>query len=401
MRISTNTIFDAGIAAINRQQAELLKTQQQVASGRRIAVPSDDPVAAAEVVEVSTAKSRTERFAENQGYAVDALARTESALGEVGAVLDAIRDRVIAAGNGAYSNSDRATLAEEVESRLAHLIGLANSTDGRGRYLFSGYQSQTEPFVPGAAGVAYFGDQGERLLQVTPARQMPVSVSGDEVFMRVPTGNGVFAVAGAAANTGSGIASVGQFVGTPPPTAAYRIDFTVSGGATTYEVRDAASGALIVGSTPYVPGTAIAFNGVQVQIDGAPANGDSFSITPSGAQSVFTSVQNIVSALRTPVATAAQSAALVNSLNAELANIGQATEKVLAARTTIGARHAEVEQLKIGNEDAAVQYDARLSQLQDADYAAALSDLARHQAVLEAAQRSFARVNGLSLFDYL
>ena len=55
MRISTGMIFDAGVAGINRQTGSLLHLQQQVSSGRRILTPSDDPVAAAQALEVTQA----------------------------------------------------------------------------------------------------------------------------------------------------------------------------------------------------------------------------------------------------------------------------------------------------------------------------------------------------------
>ncbi|MCZ7563138.1 MAG: flagellar hook-associated protein FlgL [Burkholderiales bacterium] len=402
MRISTSMLFDAGVGAINRNQADLARTQQQLATGRRIATPADDPVASAEALNVSSAKSRYERLAENQGHARDALARTESVLGELGRVLADVRERLIAAGNGALADRDRATIALELEHRLTELVGLANSADGRGHHLFAGFRTGTQPFVTTAGGVVYNGDQGERLLQVTPERQMPVSVSGDAVFLRIPTGNGVYGVSAAPANGGTAIAYAPASAGAPSLAAAFRIDFVAAGPGVAFEIRDAATSALLVPATPYTPGTALSYAGAQVEFTGTPVAGDSFTVAPSTARSVFDTLQGLVGALRVPIAgdDAAQ-ARLFTQLGAGLADIDQASEVALAARTAMGVRLAEVESLAIGNEDARTQFSARVSELQDTDYAAAISDLAKREMVLEAAQRSFTRVTRLTLFDFL
>lgn len=84
MRISTSMIFDAGRNAIQRQSSEMLHTQQQIATGRRILTPSDDPIAAARALEVTQSQRANEQFQTNIGYAQDALGTLESDLGSIG-----------------------------------------------------------------------------------------------------------------------------------------------------------------------------------------------------------------------------------------------------------------------------------------------------------------------------
>lgn len=186
MRVSTTLIHDAGVSAMQQQQSKLLAIQQQVATGRRIVSPSDDPIGSARAVEVSQAKSANQQFQANQAYARDLLGLVENKLDGVKDVLGAIRDQVVAAGNGTYSQSERDNVAADLRARFDALLGLANSQDGRGEYVFSGFKGDTQPFTGNLAGVTYQGDQGDRTLQVSASRVLPVSNNGDEVFMKVP-----------------------------------------------------------------------------------------------------------------------------------------------------------------------------------------------------------------------
>ena len=148
-------------------------------------------------------------------------------------------------------------------------------------------------------------------------------------------------------------------------------------------------------------GAAITVAGMQVTLKGAPAAGDRFALAPSGTQSVFDTLDGLIATLESPGGTAAARAAIANGVGAGLANLDQALEQLLTARAGMGAGLRELDGLATGNEAVQLQQDGTLSRLQDLDYNAALSDFARQQLALEAAQKSFLQVTGLSLFDYL
>lgn len=402
MRVTTGMIFDRAVAALQRQQQSLVEVQQQLSTGRKVVTPSDDPIAAARAVALNQAKALNDQYGINRGYARDSLALTESTLAQVGRLVMDARTAVIAAGNGALNDVDRRAIAVELEGRFQALLALANATNGAGEYLFSGYRGTTLPFAVTAGGVVYQGDQGRREIQVDASRLMPVAESGDAIFQRIPTGNGVFVTAADSGNTGSGVVDSGTVVNPALLTGhRYEIVFSVSGGTTTYSVVDTTTGTTLSTGNAYTSGTAIEFDGIQLTITGAPANGDRFSVSPSGTQSLFTTLQNIISALKTSTATPAGQAQVANGLNAGLANLDLALNHVLAARASVGARLAELDALQAGGEEMAVQYQASLSRLTDLDYAQAISDFVRSQQSLEAARASFSRVARLSLFDYL
>ncbi|MBS0552870.1 MAG: flagellar hook-associated protein 3, partial [Proteobacteria bacterium] len=107
MRISTSMIYDQGVSALQQQSASLLYTQQQIASGRKIVTPADDPVASARALDVTQSRSVNTQFTRNQGYAQDALKLVEGQLTGAGDILQYARDRVLEAGNPTLSASDR------------------------------------------------------------------------------------------------------------------------------------------------------------------------------------------------------------------------------------------------------------------------------------------------------
>ncbi len=210
MRVSTNTIYDLGVASIQQQNSALVKTQQQVATGRRILTPQDDPVAAARVLEVSQAKAMNQQYDVNTNSATSALSLEEGVLQSVDNLILDVKEAIGTAGGPLMSKASLSALATNLRARNQELLGLANSTDGNGQYMFSGYKGSIQPFSQNALGVTYSGDQGQRLMQISPSRQIAVSDSGSDVFMQIKNGNGTFVTEAGAANTGTGLVSAGS-----------------------------------------------------------------------------------------------------------------------------------------------------------------------------------------------
>lgn len=403
MRVSSNTIFDSSVATLNQQQARLLQTQRQIASGSRILTASDDPVAATRALEISQSDAANTQYASNRDSARNTLTIAESTLQAVTSLIRDVQTSTISAGNGSLNSSGRKVIATDLTARLQELLGLANSTDGLGNYLFAGFQSRTKPFVDTAAGVGFFGDDGQHLVQVAANRQMASSDSGADVFMRIKNGNGTFVTQPAAANTGSGVVSSGSVTNPALLTGNnYSVSFSVEAGAppvTTYDVTNTTTGFAVAGMTaqPYVSGQAISFDGIQLDIKGGPANGDIFTVTPSTNESLFATISDLINALNSPVV----GANLTNSLSHGLNNLDKALNNVLTVQATMGLRLNELDALQIVGDDMGLQFKQTLSKLQDTDYNKAASDLARQTMGLQAAQQTFVKVAGLSLFDYL
>ncbi len=402
MRISTQLMYDAGIKAISKQQGDLFKTQQQLSTGKRVLSPSDDPIASARAVVVAQAEAGHEQYSRNLDNAKNTLNLTESILGDIGAVIADAKVLAVNAGNGALQDSDRRSLALELRGKFEQLLGLVNSQDGTGKYLFAGYQEQTQPFSGSLATVSYNGDSGERQAQVSPSQTLPVSHSGAAIFRDIKNGNGTFAGSTAAANLGTGVLQNGRMVDSTLWNGdAYAIQFDVSAGVTTFDVVNTTMGTTVSSGLPYVSGGSITFGGAQIEIKGEPANGDEFTVSPSQNQSVFDTFKNIIGVLEASTSSGADKARLQSQLNRAFVDFDQATNQALAARTRIGVSQRQIDDLSSANEVQKVQRQSELAELQDLDYAKAISDYTRQMTVLEAAQRTQAAISKLSLFNFL
>lgn len=182
MRISTQALFESGALRLGELQTSLVKTQQQIGSGRRILSPSDDPIAAARALDVNQAQSINTQYGRNREYATDTLTTVEGTLSSVTSLLQDVRDIVLASGNGLLTDNERGFQATALTARFDELLGLANSRDAFGNYVFSGFQTDTPAFVKTPTGATYQGDAGQQLLQVEATRQMAVNNSGQSVF---------------------------------------------------------------------------------------------------------------------------------------------------------------------------------------------------------------------------
>lgn len=399
MRMSTQLIFSQSTASLSRQQSELSHVRQQIATGRSILTPSDDPIGAAAALKESQALGVTQNHAANQTAAFATLSLTESTLGAFGDAMQDVRQQLLEANNGAYTDADRRSIATQLENLRGELMGLANTRDGAGSYLFAGFSDGAPPFAMTSTGASYSGDDGERQVEVAPQRSMGVSANGASTFMRIPTGNGVFAVAPGAGNTGDGIIDAGRVVNPAALTGhQYQINFT---GAATYDVVDVTLGSTVSSGNAYTSGVAINIAGMQTAISGAPAAGDVFKMDPSQHQSVFATLTSVINALKTPTNNGADRAAVTNSVNAALNNLDRAMDTVLTARTNVGARQAELARLQDITSANEIEHQRRLSEIQDLDYAKAASDVAQQSTMIEANQQTFAKLAKLSLFNFL
>lgn len=401
MRVSTSQIYQSGARSLMDGQSSLYKLQNQLSTGKRFVSAQDDPVAAAQVLLNSQSLAINSQYADNQSNATSQLALEEDRLQSVVDSVQYIMEQVVAGGNASYSDSQREYIAENLQSQFDFLLGMANSTDASGYYLFSGYQGSTKPFQQLANGsVQYVGDDGQRLLQVGASRQIAVSDSGRDIFQNIPTGNGTFSLAAASANTGTGVIGSGSVLDPTSWTGnSYQIQFTSS---TSYTVTDTTT-ATVIGSYTYASNTEItAVPGISFSIQGDPASGDSFTVAPSTNQSIFTTLQNLISAFSTDISgNATAEASVRNTINAEMENLERTLENVSTVQASIGSRRSELSSLTNVSEALELHYQERISDLQDIDYAEVISAFSQQQLQLKAAQSSFAKISGLSLFNYL
>jgi flagellar hook-associated protein 3 FlgL len=192
MRISTGQVQQRAVDRMLEQQVQLSHTQQQVATGKQFLTPADDPSAAVKAMGLEREISLTQQYQKNAALANDRQVREEDALASVTSLLQRVSELVVQGNNDTYSADDRHAIATELQQRLDELLGLANTRDANGEYLFSGFQGNTQPFSHDGSGIfTYNGDQGQRFLNIGPGVQVAMTDSGAEVFQRIQVGGNV------------------------------------------------------------------------------------------------------------------------------------------------------------------------------------------------------------------
>jgi flagellar hook-associated protein 3 FlgL len=320
----------------------------------------------------------------------------ENALADAGVLLQRVRELTVQGNNSTVDHASRRMIAQEMRARLSELVDIGNRKDAGNEFLFSGYATLTKPFSQTGAATTYFGDQGGRTLQVSATQHVADSHSGHDVFMNITEGNGTFVVGATSTNTGSGIIGVGSVVDLTQWVADdYTLRFTSATGD--YEIVDSA--AAVVTTGVYTAGSTVSFRGINVDMTGMPASGDSFTIERSRTEDIFTTMTKLINTLDSP---ATQSEAQFHTeMGKALEQLEHTGDHMSSIRAQVGMRLSTLENAESAREDQQVELKRMTSELRDLDYAEAITRMNQQLVGLEAAQASYSRISQLSLFDYL
>ncbi|NLP60954.1 flagellar hook-associated protein FlgL [Paraburkholderia sacchari] len=416
MRIATSQLYSSSVATMENQQSQLLQTQQQISTGVSLSTPADNPLGAAQAVQLSATSATLTQYASNQNMALSSLQLEDSTLGSVTTTLQAISQQIQSAINGSLNDADRQALAKQLQGERSQLFTLANTTDGQGNYLFSGFKSTSQVFTDATGGVTYNGDLGQRMVQVGGSRQIAVSDTGAAVFLSVSAVGSQVVAGGSMQNMGTGTIS-GVTVTDPtqatnghPLSIQFGTDAT--SGALTYSVIDNSTNptTTLASNQPYTDGSPIDLGaagkiGMNVTISGTPVAGDTFSVTPAIApqnSSVFSTIDSVIAALQTPVnGSPAAGANLTNALQSGLTAIGNSISNVVTIQASVGGREQEVKALQTVTSTNSLQVTSNLSDLTSTDMTAAIAQYTQLSNALTASQKSFAATQNLSLFQYI
>lgn len=310
MRISTNTFFESSINRITDIQTKLNKVQQEISSGKKVNSPSDDPIAAAQSIEISQAISSNDQYARNRLALTSRFNQTDNILNSIVDVLQNINDIALQANSGTVSQSDKENFANNLQSQFDQLLQLANSQDSFGNYLLGG--SVEIPKGP--------SNINESIAQNSPN---PISM--------------------------------------------------------TAKFSEASSRNLSVHVDPNSLLSSTIF-------------GSDLFFTQNNGSSIFDELGRGIAALHSN-----DNSSMINLLD----KIASTLSTVGGAQSEIGNRLNALSQLDSIADARGLQLTQSLSSIQDLDYTKAISELTKHQTILQAAQKTFGQVSSLSLFDYI
>ncbi|WP_431636141.1 flagellar hook-associated protein FlgL [Dyella sp. KULCS107] len=406
MRLSTSWMYQQSLASMMNQQSSLAATQNQVSTGKRINVASDDPAGAGRVISLNHILAANTQYTANIDAASTRLDTAQSTLNSVNDLYNSARDLTLQALNGSLADSDRQAIATQLTQMRDQLLQMANTTDATGQALFAGTSSNTVPFVKNANGsVSYAGNDGQPRASIGAGLTVPTGESGSAIFMDVAAGNGRFVASAAAGNTGTLV--VGENAVSDPTTFAAGIaangGYTITfDGAGNWNALDGGGNPLLdSGGNPvtgtYTAGGSISFNGLTLSLDGEPQAGDSVSIQAGASQDIFTTFNTMITTLQG----GGSSAQMTNTLNRQLEALDNAQAEVSRAEVDIGGRTNALAAQRAAYQDLGVTYKSTLSDTRDVDVYQAISNLSLQSTALQASQQVFAQVKSMSLFNYI
>ncbi|CRL60447.1 flagellar hook-associated protein FlgL [Proteus vulgaris] len=184
MRLSSNQIFSQRVDNITSSQSKWMTEGNKISSGRRVEKPSDDPMAASQAVMVKQSESRNQQYATARGFAKNSMSLQMSLASQMVNITTKIQETLVAAGNdGTLSDEDRSSLADQLQGLKDQLVGIGNTKDGVGRYIFAGFQTDKPPFVADATGkVTYQGGDKQITQKVDSNIEMVTNFTGIETL---------------------------------------------------------------------------------------------------------------------------------------------------------------------------------------------------------------------------
>jgi len=429
MRISTVWSQQSSLNSILQQQVNINDTQSQLSSGKRLLQPSDDPVSASRILAFKDEINQTNQYQRNIDTARERNITQESSIESAENILFRARELTIQAATDTLNNDDRLTIKHEIDQLLDNLLGIANTQNANGEYIFSGYLSNTKPFEFDTQldAYEYLGGEQQRLIQISPERRIADGEPGYNLFQEIQSTsqeasaadgkrsifNTLSTLSDALANQFSDPqASIqgSNFIETPVDLTGSSFDIVSELGTTisvsltgTFnsidEIKDA------INAT-----TGLSSAGIEVQSNG---NHLEFVSLTTGASSTI-AISNIAGSFGTVAGfsngdngssidlTTNDTGELFFTITDEiLTDLDNALDSFLQARTAIGSRLKTMDNQEIQNEKFILDLQTTLSNIEDLDYAEAIIRFNTQDIALQAAQQSFTRVQNLSLFNFL
>jgi flagellar hook-associated protein 3 FlgL len=385
MRVSTANSFDATVNNLARRQAELVAQQERLSTGKRVLRASDDPVAA------TLAESAQNRLTRVQGdlRAMEAsrasLAQAESGLAQSGDLIQKARDLIISAGNGSYSQSEREDIARQLGGLREQMLGVANLKDNAGRTLYGGLGGSATPFSDPTAFGALGRFDGQRGQQAAGNVSLPQSLDGNAIWMQVPTFDGSIKLSSSNPALTTGPATIN-----PATATGQSYDIVFSGSPIEYNITNRDTGAV---SGPTSLTNPLTFEGLSLGVPAVPNAGDRIQVRPN--TTIFKVMQDTIDALGSGVTDR------TDRLARTLTELDAGLDRVLLARGYAGEMLNRADSLESLLDTRTVAYEREKSQLEDLDLIKGISDFQNQQVGMEAALKSYAQIQRLSLFEFV
>lgn len=410
MRLSNNLLYQTSLNSILNNQQNVNKAQEQVNTQKRVLTASDDPAAASRALQYTDRIQSNEQYSKNISMLTSRLDIEESALENIKSALEKAHTLTIQSGNGAYADIDREGIAEEIKALQSNVLDLMNSKTEDGKYIFSGYQDNTQTYsLDSSTGrYVYGGDQGQHTIKIAEGVNIKSSDNGFDAFEKV---NARLNLASYDGTVSGGITSAKAFVveqsqfdkfhktnfnsdPAAPPGANTLNIITTLGTPNSYQIEQAGN----VLATGNFDGSKIQFAGIEVNISPVATGQVDIELEAPKKENVLNSMSELIAGLTNPDLTDDE---FKQVLADSLVQIDNAKNNVSLTQAGLGGRKNTAEKVLQSNTDLDINNKLARSDLVDIDITEAITELTKQETALQASQATFGRLAKLSLFDYL
>ncbi|MCE0494450.1 flagellar hook-associated protein FlgL [Vibrio salinus] len=394
-RIASFHNYQAVQNDLRRQEAKVHHNQAQLASGKKLLQPSDNPLATHYIQNVGQQEEQLKQYLDSIILVRNRLEHQEVIISNAEEFTDDAKRNIMEMINGSLSSEDRIARRRELEELRNNMLNLANVQDESGNYIFAGTKPDNQPFFRDKAGnVTYSGDDYQRKMRISNSLEMPFNDPGNKVFMNIenPFGNyepdyklqeGSELLLDKAVNTD------------PDDDSSYKVTFVDLGNNQFgYDLEKNGSS---VQSGEFNPKTGIQYEGLTIHLKGQITKGDSIELNRRDTFSVFDTFKNALQAAKGSVSDASNSA----KLQQYTAEFQAAFTHITKVRTDIGARLNTLDLQEEQHQDFKVSLAKSKSQFEDLDYAEAVIDFNENTRALQASQQAFGKTKDLTLFNYI
>lgn len=406
MRITTNQLFDRNIRAIMDNQKDLSETQNALSTGKRINKPSDDPVGSAKVIRLTEELDKLGQYQRNNDLLTNSLEQQEAVMENIENTALRARTLILRAGTGALNDGDRKAIGIELGQIRDEMLGMMNTQDANGNYIFAGHQTQTQPFVFNGGSdnaVSYKGDSGYNSVKLADGVSVQKSVSGQEIFEDVfarrdysiinsPTAT--VEKSGISSQPSFDVFSKANYDPVTPGNNTFQLQIT---GSNKVELSNPNTGEVIE-SVDFTQSEPFSVQGMTFTLSGSPGDTVEFELNPPQKKNIAETLHDISVVLLDDTQSVSDTK---KALDDALAGLDNGMEKVGLARSSVGGRMNIASSIKQTNLDLEIAAKEARSSIEDTDYAKASADFAKQEAALNAAMATFPKLANLSLFDYI
>jgi len=410
-RLSTANSYDNALRNLQTRQTALANLQENLTSGKRVVVASDDPTGAAQAERSLTRMSRIaadQRALEAQR---NSITQAEGTLGDITDALQNFRELMVSAGNGSHTPAERKTIALQLTGLREQILSYSNRKDTNGLPLFGALASGPVPIQGPQSTDPDYSFDGLPGQRVSNEVAIPFTLDGDSAFMHQTARDGVYNVTLSTIPTGRTLQTSNVVVnnnalvnGASYSIAITGVDTTTVPGTTTvtYSVTEnpSVSGPIAPQTASYPsaqPGTiaVTAMPGLTLSMTGTPAAGDTITVDPS--PSIFSVMDDAIRDL----GGAANANAATQAVSQALHNIDIGMERISAVRGQAGDLLNRADRITDNQSKRSVQLEADRSRAEDLDMIKGVADFQNQRTGYQAALQSYAQVQKLSLFNYI